>query len=120
MLSCFSSSREKIRISLISVAKKRSKTALPKDPVPPVIISVFPINIDIALYFPSFFILCQIRVDIKSKPFIIFSPIISLLSYQHPQMQSVLFSPTEIFLNQFRPDLSYTLLVLSIYFVIFI
>lgn len=36
MSSCFFSSLEKIRISLMSDSKKRRKTALPKDPVPPV------------------------------------------------------------------------------------
>src|SRR5580658_5865565 len=37
MSSCFCSSRLKIRISRTSVARKRLSTALPKDPVPPVI-----------------------------------------------------------------------------------
>ena len=40
MSSCFFSSREKIRISRISVSRKRFSTAFPKEPVPPVIISV--------------------------------------------------------------------------------
>jgi hypothetical protein len=46
----FFSSREKIRISPISVCRNLLKTAFPKVPVPPVIISVLPLNI----YIPFF------------------------------------------------------------------
>lgn len=35
-----------MRISAMSVSKKRFKTELPKEPVPPVIMRVFPANID--------------------------------------------------------------------------
>lgn len=38
------SSRENIRISLISVSKKRFNTALPKEPVPPVINRILSLN----------------------------------------------------------------------------
>ena len=40
MSSCFFSSREKIRISLRSESRKCLRTVEPKEPVPPVIISV--------------------------------------------------------------------------------
>ena len=39
-------SREKIRISPISVFKKRLRTAFPKEPVPPVIMSVLSLKIE--------------------------------------------------------------------------
>ena len=55
------SSRLKIRISLMSVDKKRLSTALPKLPVPPVIISVFPAKMLITIvyiyYFKLYFII---------------------------------------------------------------
>lgn len=41
----FFSSREKMRISAMSVLRKRLSTAFPKLPVPPVIIKVFPAKI---------------------------------------------------------------------------
>src|SRR5690554_7252215 len=41
MSSCFFSSRLKIRISSMSVPRKRLRTALPKEPVPPVINNTF-------------------------------------------------------------------------------
>src|SRR5205823_5324251 len=44
MSSCFFSSREKIRISRISVDNTRSTTALPKVPVPPVTSRVASLN----------------------------------------------------------------------------
>ena len=47
MSSCFFSSREKIRISLMSLFKKRRRTALPKLPVPPVINKTLSWNTDI-------------------------------------------------------------------------
>lgn len=50
MSSCFFSSREKMRISAMSVLRKRLRTALPKLPVPPVIISVFPAKMLIIVY----------------------------------------------------------------------
>ena len=49
MSSCFFSSRLKIRISAISESKKRPNTALPNEPVPPVINKVLFKNI----YIPS-------------------------------------------------------------------
>src|SRR5690242_12656724 len=45
MSSCFFSSRLKMRISAMSVCRKRSSTALPNEPVPPVIKSVLFLNI---------------------------------------------------------------------------
>ncbi len=44
MSSCFFSSRLKILISRISVSRKRLRTALPKEPVPPVINKHFPLK----------------------------------------------------------------------------
>ena len=44
MSSCFFSSREKMRISPMSVFRKRLSTALPKLPVPPVISSTLSLN----------------------------------------------------------------------------
>lgn len=52
MSSCFFSSREKMRISPISVSKKCFKTVWPNDPVPPVIRRVELWNVDI-FYFSS-------------------------------------------------------------------
>lgn len=49
------SSLEKIRISLISVSKKRRNTALPNDPVPPVISSVLSLNTDIIYMVHDYF-----------------------------------------------------------------
>src|SRR5690349_12410738 len=45
MSSCFFSSRLKMRISFTSVSRKRRRTALPKEPVPPVISNTLPENI---------------------------------------------------------------------------
>lgn len=45
MSSCFFSSREKIRISPMSVSRKCFKTVWPKEPVPPVISRVLFLNI---------------------------------------------------------------------------
>ena len=49
--SCFFSSREKIRISPISLVKKCFNTVFPKEPVPPLIIKVAPLNDDIKISF---------------------------------------------------------------------
>src|SRR5712664_4133690 len=46
MSSCFFSSRLKIRISPTSVSRSRFSTALPNDPVPPVIIKVLFLNMN--------------------------------------------------------------------------
>jgi hypothetical protein len=54
MLSCFNSSLENARISLISVDKNLFKIALPKDPVPPVIKSVLFLNLLIS-FSPNYF-----------------------------------------------------------------
>ena len=47
MSSCFFSSREKMRISPMSVSRKCFKTVWPKEPVPPVISRVALVNADI-------------------------------------------------------------------------
>ena len=46
MSSCFFSSREKMRISPMSVSRKCFRTVWPKEPVPPVIINVALLNND--------------------------------------------------------------------------
>lgn len=54
--SCFFSSRLKIRISPISVYKNLFSTALPNEPVPPVINRVFPVNTPILnMYLINYF-----------------------------------------------------------------
>ena len=50
MSSCFFSSRLKMRISLMSESRKRRNTALPKEPVPPVIRRTLSLNMDIIIY----------------------------------------------------------------------
>lgn len=47
MSSCFFSSREKMRISPMSVSRKCFKTVWPNEPVPPVISRVALVNVDI-------------------------------------------------------------------------
>ena len=44
MSSCFFSSRLKMRISAMSVSRNRRSTALPNEPVPPVMTRVLPAN----------------------------------------------------------------------------
>ena len=44
------------QISPMSVLRKRFNTAFPKEPVPPVIISILPENDDISLYHSNLFI----------------------------------------------------------------
>ena len=63
MSSCFFSSREKMRISPMSVARKCFKTVWPNEPVPPVIMSVALVNADIILHL---FLICFAR---KLQPF---------------------------------------------------
>ena len=52
MSSCFFSSRERMRISLMSVFKKRSTTAWPKEPVPPVMRRTLSLSIFIRFVSP--------------------------------------------------------------------
>ena len=46
MSSCFFSSRLRMRISLMSESRKQRSTALPNEPVPPVISNILSLNTD--------------------------------------------------------------------------
>src|SRR3546814_14968374 len=81
MSSCFFSSRLKMRISVISVAKKRFSTAFPKEPVPPVIKSVDPLFINLLALINFIFKKIEHLLSLISRSFIIINKLYRLKPY---------------------------------------